>query len=46
VNGRGGAYVPVVADRDQRLVFTLPRVAPGSLRPVLAVAPGNEPGAL
>jgi phosphoserine phosphatase RsbU/P len=46
VNGRGGAYVPVVADRDQRLVLTLPRVAPGSLRPVLAVAPGGEPGAL
>jgi sigma-B regulation protein RsbU (phosphoserine phosphatase) len=46
VNGRGGNYVPVVADRDRRLVLTVPRVEAASLRPVLAIAPDGEPGAL
>jgi sigma-B regulation protein RsbU (phosphoserine phosphatase) len=46
VNGRGGSYVPVVADRDRRLVLTLPRVKPASLQPVLATASAVEPGTL
>jgi sigma-B regulation protein RsbU (phosphoserine phosphatase) len=46
VNGRGGSYVPVVADRDRRLVLTLPRVTPASLQPVLATASAVEPGTL
>lgn len=46
VNGKGGLYVPVVSDRDRRVVFTLPRLVPDAVRPVITTAPAGEPGAL
>jgi sigma-B regulation protein RsbU (phosphoserine phosphatase) len=46
VNGKGGTYVPVVADAQRRLVLSLPRVEAGALRPLLAVAATGEAGAL
>ncbi|HET8539110.1 MAG TPA: SpoIIE family protein phosphatase [Anaeromyxobacter sp.] len=46
VNGKGGLYVPVVADRDRRLVLTLPRMDAAAVRPVIASAPQGPLGAL
>ncbi len=46
VNGKGGTYVPVVADAGRRLVLSLPRVEVRALRPLLVAAAGAEPGAL
>ncbi len=46
VNGKGGTYVPVVADAGGRLVLSLPRVEVRALRPLLVAAAGAEPGAL
>ncbi len=46
VNGKGGEYVPVVADRERRLVLTLPRLDAASVKPVLAAATAEAPGAL
>ncbi len=46
VNGKGGMYVPVVADRERRLVLTLPRLEPAEVKPVLAIAPSEAVGGL
>jgi sigma-B regulation protein RsbU (phosphoserine phosphatase) len=46
VNGKGGAYVPVVADAGRKLVLSLPQIAPGSVKPLLAVAGAGAPGDL
>jgi sigma-B regulation protein RsbU (phosphoserine phosphatase) len=46
VNGKGGVYVPVVADRDRRLVLTLPGLDVRAVLPALAAAPPAAPGAL
>src|SRR5512138_416706 len=46
VNGKRGMYVPVVADRDRRLVLTLPRIDPRAVTPVLAAAGPEGVGAL
>ncbi|HEX9049046.1 MAG TPA: SpoIIE family protein phosphatase [Anaeromyxobacter sp.] len=46
VNGKAGGYVPVVADRDRRLVLTLPQVDVKSVKPVLAAAGRDAAGAL
>ncbi len=46
VNGKGGMYVPVVADRDRRLVLTLPRLDLAAVKPALAVAPAVASGDL
>jgi sigma-B regulation protein RsbU (phosphoserine phosphatase) len=46
VNGKDGLYVPVVADRERRLVLTLPRMDVRSVTPVLATATQGAAGAL
>jgi sigma-B regulation protein RsbU (phosphoserine phosphatase) len=46
VNGKGGTYVPVVADDARRMVMSLPRADLAALKPLLAVTGGTEPGAL
>jgi sigma-B regulation protein RsbU (phosphoserine phosphatase) len=46
VNGKHAMYVPVVADRDRRLVLTLPRIDHRAVVPVLAAAAPARAGAL
>jgi sigma-B regulation protein RsbU (phosphoserine phosphatase) len=46
VNGRGSAYVPVVADASRKLVLSLPRVEPASVRPLLDAGLAAKAGAL
>ncbi len=46
VNGKGGLYVPVVADRERRLVLTLPSMDLRVVKPALAAASQGAAGAL
>ncbi len=46
INGQAGSYLPVVADREGRLVISVLDADPGLLRPVVSAAPAQSPGAL
>ena len=46
LSGKGAAYLPVIADRDRKLVLTVPGVDPESVRPVVATPAVVPPGEL
>jgi phosphoserine phosphatase RsbU/P len=46
VSGGGARYIPVVADRDRRLVLTGTGGNAGAIRPVVALAAGGSVGSL
>ena len=46
VSGKGGTYVPIVADRGRKLVLTLPGVERRAIAPVLLYGAQGRPGDL
>lgn len=46
LTGKDGLYLPVIADRDKKIVLTVPGLDHATLRPVLAAKPAERPGAL
>jgi sigma-B regulation protein RsbU (phosphoserine phosphatase) len=46
LQGKDGAYVPVITDRDRKIVLTVPGIDPATVRPVLSAPPPAELGAL